>query len=658
MYKLSLICRRLHSLPRNFIISPDVKAALAAKKGVVALESTVITHGLPYPQNLETAKSLEEVVRNGGCEPATIALLDGNVHVGLTSAELSRVADSMESVKVSRRDIPFALSKGMVGGTTVAATMYLAHMAGIEVFATGGVGGVHRGAEQTFDISADLIELSKTPVTVVCAGVKSILDIPKTVEFLETHSVNCIVYGPRNVFPGFFTQETTRKGQFNTMELEEVVQIIETSKAFGLSAGTLLACPIPKEFQANGNVIEEAVQKALKEASEKGIQSKDVTPFILAYVNKVTSGATMETNIALLKNNAKIAAQLASILAKSKKNNGQIKAESTPENNKAPRKRPKIAVIGATIVDFESITDQQVKNDGASYVGEVMQRCGGVGRNHADALARLGCDVTFISTIGNDDNGKYFMDHCPHIDKSRVEVMEDLPTAVYMSVNVRGEVRFGISAIGDIINRITPEVIMRNEDVISAADYVLFDGNISTEAMGKAVDLISYYKRKAWFEPTDLFKARKIFDCRGIDKIHYISPNANEFRQIVEKTGLSIEDGILSSPGRVCEFICSNPRVMHNLDVMIVTLSSHGVSVVLRDPIGSLISKTCPPPLTKEKIVSVSGAGDSLNCGFLAGLAHGFEIEKCMKIANKCAALTLQTTDAVSTNISPILLDV
>ncbi|VDK40615.1 unnamed protein product [Cylicostephanus goldi] len=342
MYKLSLICRRLHSLPRNFIISPNVKAALAAKKGVVALESTVITHGLPYPQNLETAKSLEEVVRSGGCEPATIALLDGNVHVGLTNAELSRVADSMESIKVSRRDIPFALNKGVVGGTTVAATMYLAHMAGIEVFATGGVGGVHRGAEQTFDISADLIELSKTPVTVVCAGVKSILDIPKTIEFLETHSVNCIVYGPRNVFPGFFTQETTRKGQFNTMDLEEVAQIIETSKAFGLSAGTLLACPIPSEFQANGNVIEEAVQKALKEASEKGIQSKDVTPFILAYVNQLTSGASMKTNIALLKNNAKIAAQLASILAKSRKNSGQIKVKSTSENNKAPRQRPKI----------------------------------------------------------------------------------------------------------------------------------------------------------------------------------------------------------------------------------------------------------------------------------------------------------------------------
>ncbi|KAL6724226.1 hypothetical protein Aduo_019132 [Ancylostoma duodenale] len=296
------------------------------------------------------------------------------------------------------------------------------------------------------------------------------------------------------------------------------------------------------------------------------------------------------------------------------------------------------------------------QNDGASYVGKVTQRCGGVGRNHADALTRLGCDASFVSMIGNDENGKYFLDQCSHIDHSRVEVVKDLPTAAYMSLNVRGEVRFGISSIGEIVNRITPEVIQRNEDVISKADFVLFDGNIPTNTIGKIVDLTSFYKTKAWFEPTDLFKARKIFDCGRIDKIQFMSPNANEFLQLVERSGLRIEPDILSSPRRVCEFICSNPQTMHNLDVLIVTLASNGVAIVSRNSNGTLISTSCPPPLPKERIVSVSGAGDSLNCGILAGLAHGHDLQKSLRIGNECAALTLQTLDAISTNITPQLL--
>ncbi|EYB83361.1 hypothetical protein Y032_0337g2909 [Ancylostoma ceylanicum] len=296
------------------------------------------------------------------------------------------------------------------------------------------------------------------------------------------------------------------------------------------------------------------------------------------------------------------------------------------------------------------------QNDGASYVGSVTQRCGGVARNHADALTRLGCDVSFVSMIGDDDNGKYFLDKCSHIDHSRVEVVKDLPTAVYMSVNVRGDVRFGISSIGEIVNRITPEVILRNEDVISRADFVLFDGNIPTNTIGKIVDLTSFYKRKAWFEPTDLFKARKIFDSKGIDRIQFMSPNANEFLQLVERSGLRIEPGILSSPERVCEFICSNPQTMHNLDLLIVTLSSYGVAIVSRNSDGTLFSTSCPPPLPKARIVSVSGAGDSLNSGILAGLAHGHDLTKSLRIGNECAALTLQTLDAISTEITPRLL--
>ncbi|KAK6760885.1 hypothetical protein RB195_022088 [Necator americanus] len=268
---------------------------------------------------------------------------------------------------------------------------------------------------------------------------------------------------------------------------------METSKELGLCGGTILACPIPKEFQLDGNKIEDVVQMALKESKEKGILSKDVTPFVLGRVNEMTSGVSMRTNIALLKNNARIGGQLASSLAKQKQSR-IVLAIPSEEQNAKPSKRPKIVIIGATIVDFESLTEEEVKNDGASYAGRVTKRCGGVGRNHADALTSLGCDVSFVSVVGNDDNGKYFLDQCSHMDCSRVEMVEDLPTAVYTSVNVRGEVQFGISSIGEIVSRISPEMILRNEDVISTAEYVLFDGNVPTETITKIVDLTRFYK--------------------------------------------------------------------------------------------------------------------------------------------------------------------
>ncbi|VDL87630.1 unnamed protein product [Nippostrongylus brasiliensis] len=261
---------------------------------------TVQLYVLHEKVHFSTAKLLEDAVRSEGSEPATIALLDGNIHVGLSNENLTRVAETMDSVKVSRRDIAYALNKGLVGGTTVAATMFLAHMAGIRVFATGGIGGVHRGAEETFDISADLIELMQTPVTVVCAGVKSILDIPKTLQFLETHSVNCIVYGEKNAFPGFFTKETTEKGQFSTTDLHDVVQHMEMSRKLGLKAGTILACPIPDKLTGDGKRIEEAIVTALKEAKEKNITSQSVTPFLLSRLNQLTSGESLRISEILL----------------------------------------------------------------------------------------------------------------------------------------------------------------------------------------------------------------------------------------------------------------------------------------------------------------------------------------------------------------------
>ncbi|PIO65629.1 indigoidine synthase A-like protein, partial [Teladorsagia circumcincta] len=423
------------------------------------------------------AKLLEDTVRSEGSEPATIALFDGRIHIGLSNEQLARIAESKEAVKVSRRDIAYALNKGVVGGTTVAATMYLAHMAGIRVFATGGIGGVHRGVDQTLDISADLIELMRTPVTVVCAGVKSILDIPKTVEFLETHSVNCIVFGKRNVFPGFFTQETQARAQYCTEDLNEVVRNIEMSENLRLEAGTILACPIPDELQGDGQTIENAIQVALDEAKSKNIISKDVTPFLLARVNQLTGGESMRINIGLLQNNARIGGRLARLLSESELPRPRIVGKSTHQAS-TTKKPPKIVVVGATIVDVEAVSNENVK------------------------------------------------------DSSNVELIKDLPTAKYMSVNVGGEVRFGISAIGDIVKKISPEVISSHESLLSSADFILFDGNIPTQTIERIVELSTFYNRKAWFEPTDIAKLCKIFEFDGMERIQVISPNANEFRQM------------------------------------------------------------------------------------------------------------------------------
>ncbi|VDM62348.1 unnamed protein product [Angiostrongylus costaricensis] len=374
--------------------------------------------------------------------------------------------------------------------------MFLANIAGIRVFATGGIGGVHRGAEQTFDVSADLLELSHTPLTVVCAGVKSILDISKTVEFLETHSVNCIVFGERNVFPGFFSRESHAKGQFNTENLAEVVEHIETSKALGLNAGMILACPIPKEMEDDGNAIEAAVQMALNEARIKGIQSKEVTPFLLSRVNELTCGASVKLNIALLENNARIAGKLASLLSKSKLGqNFRVVRDNGKDSEQ--KSKAKIVVVGATIIDFESITNEDVK-------------------------------------------------------------------------------------------------ISKHENVISSADFVFFDGNIPTETIRKILDLSAFYNRKVWFDPTSISKMRKIFDCEGMNQIQVVSPNANEFMDMVKRSRLRITHGIV-----------------------------------------------------------FEGFDFSLNSGILAGLVNGLPLERCLQIGQACAARSLLSVETISPSISP-----
>ncbi|KZV14738.1 hypothetical protein F511_41176, partial [Dorcoceras hygrometricum] len=301
-------------------ISSEVSEALSNGKAVVALESTIISHGMPYPQNLVTARELEAIVRQNEAIPATIAILDGIPCVGLCYEELESLAIlGRKARKTARRDIAHVVATGGTGATTVSATMFFASMVGIPVFVTGGIGGVHRHGENTFDISSDLTELGRTPVAVVSAGVKSILDIPRTLEYLETQGV-CVAGYKTNEFPAFFSETSGYKAPCRVDSPEDCARLIDSNNRLELASGILIAVPIPKEYSASGNKIESAIQKALKEAREQHITGSAETPFLLARVNELTGGASLASNIALVKNNARVGAQIAVSLAHLRRN--------------------------------------------------------------------------------------------------------------------------------------------------------------------------------------------------------------------------------------------------------------------------------------------------------------------------------------------------
>ena len=278
-------------------------------KPIVALESTIITHGMPYPKNIQVAREVEEIVRKNGVIPATIAILDGSIHIGLEDAELKKLAQTKDVVKVSRADIAFTVANGKTGATTVAATMIVAKSVGIQVFATGGIGGVHRGSELNFDISADLRELALTDVTVVAAGPKAILDIPKTMEVLETNGVPVLVYG-QNSMPAFWSSTSTVPAPLRVNSVDEIVASMLVHKALGLDGGQLVANPVPLADQISADVIEPLIEEALIEAKKLMINAKAVTPFLLNRIFELTEGKSLITNIALVKNNARLASEI------------------------------------------------------------------------------------------------------------------------------------------------------------------------------------------------------------------------------------------------------------------------------------------------------------------------------------------------------------
>ena len=303
---------------RFYDFKDEVREALERGRPVVALESTLISHGFPYPENLKVAGEIEEIIRGCGVVPATIAVIKGKIKVGLARGELEFMATSKDILKASRRDLAVIVAKGLNGATTVAATMIVAEMAGIKIFATGGIGGVHRGVEKIFDISADLQELARTPVVVVCSGAKAILDLPLTKEYLETMGVPVIGFGSEEL-PAFYCRESGLKVDYVVNDEVEAVKIIRAMQDLELGGGMIIANPIPEEYALSMEYMNEVIEEAVRAAEKEGVKGKKLTPYLLGRINELTGGKSLKANIELVKNNARVAAKIAYELKNNKK---------------------------------------------------------------------------------------------------------------------------------------------------------------------------------------------------------------------------------------------------------------------------------------------------------------------------------------------------
>ncbi|KAJ2873141.1 hypothetical protein GGH93_003444 [Coemansia aciculifera] len=673
--RMSRVRRYSSHLATCLRLSPVVRDALANGAPVVALESTIISHGMPYPQNVETAQQVEQIVKENGATPATIALIDGKIHVGLGDAELEQLGKSGSSaIKTSRRDMAAVLSQRLLGATTVSGTMVAAHMAGIQVFATGGIGGVHRGAELTMDVSADLTELGRTPVAVVCAGAKSILDLPKTLEFLETQGVPVVAYGESRQFPAFFSPDSGLLAPWAMQTPEQVARLIKTNAELGLMTGQVIAVPIPNEYAERSAEIERAIGVAVRESEEQGIKGKECTPFLLQRIVELTGGMSLIANIALIKNNARVASQISTSLAS--------------------------MVIGGAAIDVTSQIGATQATEGlsaTSYPGTVLTSIGGVGQNIARAAHYLGAPTYLVSAIGNDAHG-----HSIKLDLARIGMnpaylqfqADGARTAVYNALHQpNGDLLVAVADM-DINGMLSEQQISEAFDGLEPG-VVGLDGNISTLALSTAIMLAASKKACVVFEPTSVPKcASVLFALSSIGRsgaassvnglVQIITPNALELQEMA-KVALELElvEGVppVSMVSEIADghYQLSVDTVRAALTlfslfpIQIIKLGEKGVVVVsplLRDqrrPVFRHIS-----PLKPGSIVNSNGAGDSL-VGAMLALLHSKqvtvssaghvdllpeEIDDMALRAQRASILSLESPLAISDKLTPrVILD-
>ncbi|KAJ2879530.1 hypothetical protein H4R27_005252 [Coemansia aciculifera] len=679
-------------------LSPVVRDALANGAPVVALESTIISHGMPYPQNVETARQVEQIVKENGATPATIALIDGKIHVGLGDAELEQLGKSGKSaIKTSRRDMAAVLSQRLLGATTVSGTMVAAHMAGIQVFATGGIGGVHRGAELTMDVSADLTELGRTPVAVVCAGAKSILDLPKTLEFLETQGVPVVAYGESRQFPAFFSPDSGMLAPWTMQTPEQVARFIKTNAELGLMTGQVIAVPIPNEYAERSAEIECAIGVAVRESEEQGIKGKECTPFLLQRIVELTGGMSLIANIALIKNNARVASQISTSLASM---GTSFQWQHKRSKHTSARAGRPVLVVGGAAIDVTSQIGATQATEGlsaTSYPGTVLTSIGGVGQNIARAAHYLGAPTYLVSAIGNDAHG-----HSIKLDLARIGMnpaylqfqADGARTAVYNALHQpNGDLLVAVADM-DINGMLSEQQISEAFDGLEPG-VVGLDGNISTLALSTAIMLAASKKACVVFEPTSVPKcASVLFALSSISHsgaassvnglVQIITPNALELQEMA-KVALELElvEGVppVSMVSEIADghYQLSVDTVRAALtlfplfSIQIIKLGEKGVVVVsplLRDqrrPVFRHIS-----PLKPGSIVNSNGAGDSL-VGAMLALLHSKqvtvssaghvdllpeEIDDMALRAQRASILSLESPLAISDKLTPrVILD-
>ncbi|XP_017075888.2 pseudouridine-metabolizing bifunctional protein C1861.05 [Drosophila eugracilis] len=655
--------RSLHRQHDHIVLHPEIRKALQLQKPVVALESTIITHGMPMPENVLTALAVEEQVRLNGAIPATIGILDGRIKVGLTREELTTLAKKPREqvIKCSRRDLPFVVSRRQSGGTTVAATMIIAHRVGIKVFATGGIGGVHRNGHESLDVSADLTELGRTPVAVVCSGVKSILDIPRTLEYLETQGV-CVASfeSPGGVFPDFYTRDSGCTVPYNLNSVQEAAELLRYWRELRLKSGLLIGVPIPEEFAADKLKIEEAIKEATAQAKTQGISGKEVTPFLLAAIAKITEGRSLQSNIALIKNNAKVAAQIAASLS-------DVSTEIENTGKRTLNRKP--LVVGASILDLSFKIDDQnreVKLDGSTYSSVAKQAAGGVGRNIAEGIYKLYGDVNFISAVGNDQMGQTLLQMMPKA-LHRGMILEDSHNTSLCSVifDKFGDCKLILGNM-EIHQSITPETLQAHHKLFREAPIIIMDSNISEQAMASILHQAQKNKIPVFFEPTDMFIAGKPFKLLPelTKNIRLIKPNFQELKTITEAiTGETVQlnlDNKLPQPELLHQAKSMIKKIDCHFNCIIATLGSHGVLFSYRQDADNDsrmlldVSKFAPPHRirffaapTVHNIVNVSGAGDSFCAGFITALLQGRVLDECVAGGFVAAERALQSESAV-----------
>ncbi|ETL86923.1 hypothetical protein, variant 1 [Phytophthora nicotianae] len=541
------------ALSQRLALSEEVSEALygRVKKPVVALESTIISHGMPFPQNLEMAKHVEEIVRSHGACPATVCIADGSLKVGLAEQDLTQLAElGAGAKKCSTRDIAAAVTdKKVVGATTVSSTMRIAHAAGIKVFVTGGIGGVHRFCEETMDISTDLMELSRTPVAVVCAGVKSILDIPRTLEFLETHSVPVIGY-KTDQFPAFFTQDSGEKAHLRRDTPQDIARLILESEALELPNGHIIAVPNPEPVPSE--LINEAIELGLKEVADKNIHGQAVTPYLLKRVNEITQGVSLTSNIDLVNNNATVGSQIACALFALE--NGYVvdSLANSVVDYSLPDKKPsstssgnRVLVVGGLVLDIISSSTSPLIR-GTSNIGTIKQSSGGVGRNIAECLHRLRLDPLLVSSIGSDASGSILLENLKKLgmNTSGIRISDNLSTAVYSAVlDSTGDMD---AAVADMSALESIESKVISDKAIDKAKLVIADGNLIPATIGDLFTRCVHLGVDTWFEPTSVQKAIRVVEGGGVSSMKYMSPNADELHAISnairQETELSAEN--------------------------------------------------------------------------------------------------------------------